>query len=140
MGKAIIDTIKKKNKTGINIKPFQIKNHLWLFINCLIVNPTFDSQTKETMTLMPKDFGSKCILSENFQKGVVKAGIVESVLLWSKFKADAQLKSKQSGKKTNKLRGIAKLEDANEAGTKKCRLYAHPHRGGFCQNPGSCWS
>merc|ERR1712142_1195187 len=116
--KAIIDTIKKKNKTGVNIKPFQIKNHLWLFINCLIVNPTFDSQTKETMTLMPKDFGSKCILSENFQKGVVKAGIVESVLLWSKFKADAQLKSKQSGKKTNKLRGIAKLEDANEAGTK----------------------
>ena len=43
---------------------------------------------------------------------------MESVLLWSKFKADAQLKSKQSGKKTNKLRGIAKLEDANEAGTK----------------------
>merc|ERR1712233_91381 len=30
----------------------------------------------------------------------------------------AQLKSKQSGKKTNKIRGIAKLEDANEAGTK----------------------
>jgi len=116
--KSIIDTIKKKNKTGINIKPHQVKNHLWLFINCLIVNPTFDSQTKETMTLMPKDFGSKCVLSEKFQQGVVKAGIVESVLLWSKFKADAQLKSKQSGKKTNKLRGIAKLEDANEAGTK----------------------
>jgi len=116
--KSIIETIKKKNKTGINIKPFQIKNHLWLFINCLIVNPTFDSQTKEQMTLMPKDFGSKCVLSEKFQQGVVKAGIVESVLLWSKFKADAQLKSKQSGKKTNKLRGIAKLEDANEAGTK----------------------
>ena len=32
-----------------------------------------------------------------------------------------QLKSKQSGKKTNKLRGIAKLEDANEAGTKNSR-------------------
>ena len=39
-------------------------------------------------------------------------------MLWSKFKADAQLSSKQSGKKTNKLRGIPKLEDANEAGTK----------------------
>ena len=116
--KSIIETIKKKNKTGFNIKPFQIKNHLWLFINCLIVNPTFDSQTKETMTLMAKDFGSKCVLSEKFQQGVVKAGIIESVLLWSKFKADAQLKSKQSGKKTNKLRGIAKLDDANEAGTK----------------------
>ena len=48
--KGIIDLIKKKNKTGMQIKPFQVKNHLWLFVNCLIVNPTFDSQTKETMT------------------------------------------------------------------------------------------
>merc|ERR1719228_2283743 len=116
--KSIIDNIKKKNKTGINIKPFQIKNHIWVFVNCLIVNPTFDSQTKDTMTLVAKSFGSKCVLSEKFQAALTKSGIIESVLLWSKFKADAQLKSKQSGKKTNKLRGIAKLEDANEAGTK----------------------
>eukprot|EP00090_Calanus_glacialis_P008645 TRINITY_DN1699_c0_g1_i2.p1 TRINITY_DN1699_c0_g1~~TRINITY_DN1699_c0_g1_i2.p1 ORF type:complete len:1611 (-),score=547.76 TRINITY_DN1699_c0_g1_i2:290-4978(-) len=116
--KSIIDNIKKKNKTGINIKPFQIKNHLWIFVNCLIVNPTFDSQTKDTMTLVAKSFGSKCILSEKFQQGLNKSGIIESVLLWSKFKADSMLKSKQSGKKTNKIRGIAKLEDANEAGTK----------------------
>jgi len=116
--KAIIDKIKTKNKTGINIKPFQIKNHLWLFVNSLIVNPTFDSQTKDTMTLIAKSFGSKCSPTEKFNTGLVKSGIIESVLLWSKFKADAQLKSKQSGKKTNKLRGIPKLEDANEAGTK----------------------
>jgi len=116
--KSIIDNIKKKNKTGINIKPFQIKNHLWIFVNCLIVNPTFDSQTKDTMTLVAKSFGSKCTLSDKFQAALNKSGIIESVLLWSKFKADAQLKSKQSGKKTNKIRGIAKLEDANEAGTK----------------------
>ena len=116
--KSIIDNIKKKNKTGINIKPFQIKNHIWIFVNCLIVNPTFDSQTKDTMTLVAKSFGSKCVLSDKFQQQLNKSGIIESVLLWSKFKADAQLKSKQSGKKTNKIRGIAKLEDANEAGTK----------------------
>lgn len=48
---ALQDTIKKKNKGGIVIKPHQIKNHLWVFVNCLIVNPTFDSQTKENMTL-----------------------------------------------------------------------------------------
>ena len=116
--KSIIDTIAKKNKTGLAIKPHQVKNHLWLFINCLITNPTFDSQSKETMTLVEKNFGSKCTLSDKFKKDVEKAGIVESVLLWSKFKADSQLKSKQSGKKTNKLKGIPKLEDANEAGTK----------------------
>ena len=116
--KSIIDTIKKKNKTGINIQNHQVKNHLWIFINCLIVNPTFDSQTKETMTLGPKEFGSKCELSDKFQKDISKAGITESVLIWSKFKADNQLKSKQAGKKTSKLKGIPKLEDANEAGTK----------------------
>lgn len=55
--KQIMETIKKKNKGGINVKPFQVKNHLWLFVNCLIVNPTFDSQTKENMTLQAKNFG-----------------------------------------------------------------------------------
>ena len=47
------------------------------------------------MKLVPKEFGSKCTLSDKFQNQLQKAGIVESVLLWSKFKADAQLKSKQ---------------------------------------------
>ena len=60
--------------------------------------------------LVQKSFGSKCVLSEKFQAALNKSGIIESVLLWSKFKADAQLKSKQSGKKTNKLRGMAKFE------------------------------
>lgn len=64
--KQLIDVIKKKNKGGMAVKPFQVKNHMWIFINCLIVNPTFDSQTKETMTLQAKNFGSKCALSEKF--------------------------------------------------------------------------
>lgn len=68
--KQLIDVIKKKNKGGMAVKPFQVKNHMWIFINCLIVNPTFDSQTKETMTLQAKNFGSKCTLSEKFINSV----------------------------------------------------------------------
>ena len=45
-------------------------------------------------------------------------GIVDSVLAWSKFKQDQEMKKKHSGGKTNKLKGISKLEDANNAGTK----------------------
>ena len=97
---------------------FQVRNHLWLFVNCLIVNPSFDSQTKEMMTLQAGQFGSKCSLSDKFKTALTKSGIVESVLAWSKFKQDQQLKSKHTAKKTNKLKGIAKLEDANDAGTK----------------------
>lgn len=43
-----------------------VKNQLSLYINCLIENPTFDSQTKETLTLKPSNYGSRCILSDEF--------------------------------------------------------------------------
>ena len=36
--------IQKKNKK-MDIKPHQIKANLWVFVNCLIENPAFDSQT-----------------------------------------------------------------------------------------------
>lgn len=48
----------------------QVKNHIWLFVNCLVENPTFDSQTKENMTLQQKSFGSTCPLSDKFIKQV----------------------------------------------------------------------
>ncbi|XP_061714729.1 DNA topoisomerase 2 [Cydia pomonella] len=119
--KHVIEVLKKKNKGGVNIKPFQVKNHMWLFINCLIVNPTFDSQTKENMTLQAKSFGSKCTFTDKFITAVSKSGLVESVLTWAKFKAQAEL-VKTSGKKQSKLKGIPKLEDANDAGTKNAHL------------------
>jgi DNA topoisomerase-2 len=70
MVKQLAEVIKKKNKGGIAVKPFQIKNHMWVFVNCLIVNPTFDSQTKENMTLQAKSFGSKCSLTDKFINAV----------------------------------------------------------------------
>lgn len=119
--KSLIETLNKKNKGGVSIKPFQVKNHLWIFVNCLIVNPTFDSQTKENMTLQAKSFGSKCTFSDKFMSAVLKSGIVESVLTWAKFKAQTDL-AKTSGKKNIKLKGVPKLEDANDAGTKNSHL------------------
>lgn len=123
--KQLIETLNKKNKGGIPIKPFQVKNHMWFFVNCLIVNPTFDSQTKENMTLQSKLFGSKCTISDKFLAGVVKSGLVEAVLTWAKFKADTDLAKTSGGKKSGKLKNVPKLQDANDAGSKnssKCTL------------------
>lgn len=114
----VAEIIKKKNKQGINVKPFQIKNHLWVFVNCLIENPTFDSQTKETMTLQSKSFGSKCSPTDKFFNAVTKVGVVEAIMSWVKFKAQTELSKKCHAKKHAKLSGIPKLEDANDAGTK----------------------
>lgn len=62
-----MDQIKKRNKAA-PVKPFQVKNHMWIFVNALVENPAFDSQTKDTLTLKSSAFGSKCDLSEDFIK------------------------------------------------------------------------
>ncbi|XP_057357450.1 DNA topoisomerase 2-alpha isoform X3 [Manis pentadactyla] len=112
----LVDVVKKKNKGGVAVKAHQVKNHMWIFVNALIENPTFDSQTKENMTLQVKNFGSTCQLSEKFIKAATGCGIVESILNWVKFKAQVQLNKKCSAVKHNRIKGIPKLDDANDAG------------------------
>ncbi|KAF8203734.1 type II DNA topoisomerase [Pholiota molesta] len=119
IAKNLVAAIQKKNKAA-TVKPAQIKNHIWIFINALIVNPTFDSQTKETLTLPSSKFGSKPTLSEDFMKKVLKSAIVDNVLNWAKYKADQQIK-KTDGSKRERLLGLTKLSDANNAGTRHAK-------------------
>ena len=124
--KAILEKLEKKNKQ-FTIKPQHVKQHLWIFVNSQIENPTFDSQTKETLTSKPTDFGSSFELSENFIKKVLKTNIVERCLRYAKTREDEKNLRKLNGKtkKTARLLGIEKLDDANFAGTKnseKCTL------------------
>lgn len=113
----LMDQIKKKNKAA-PVKPAQIRNHMWIFVNALIENPAFDSQTKETLTLKASAFGSKVDLSEDFIKKIAKSGIIDNVLNWAKYKSDQMMK-KTDGAKRSRISGIVKLEDANNAGGKK---------------------
>jgi hypothetical protein len=39
------DKLNKKSKNAA-VKPFMVKNHLWVFCNSQIVNPAFDSQAR----------------------------------------------------------------------------------------------
>ncbi|KAH9921344.1 DNA topoisomerase [Fomitopsis serialis] len=117
IAKNLLASIQKKNKAAA-VKPAQIKNHMWIFVNALIENPTFDSQTKETLTLPASKFGTKPALSEEFMKKVQKSSIVDHVLNWARFKADQQMK-KTDGSRRNRLSGLPKLSDANNAGTRK---------------------
>ncbi|ORD95150.1 DNA topoisomerase 2 [Enterospora canceri] len=109
---------KKKDKTLV-LKPLGIKNSLFLFVNCLVDNPAFDSQTKENLTLKVSKFGSKCTPAEEFAKEIIKqTDVIERIVAFSRAK-QASLLKKTDGTKTTKLSGIPKLEDANNAGTKK---------------------
>lgn len=120
---AISAAIQKKHKK-VEVKNNQIKQHLWIFVNCLVENPCFDSQTKENMTLKQSNFGSECQIDDLFLKDLMKSGIIENIVAYSKAKADAQLGQIVKSKKNEKL-FINKLEDANWAGTgqaSKCTL------------------
>ena len=121
--KSLITDIKKKEK-DIKITPTQLKENLVFFINSIIVNPAFSSQTKDTLTTKADKFGSKYDPSPAFLKKLSKCGIVEQMIELAKFKENSSLK-KTDGKKQVKISGIPKLDDANKAGTKesyKCTL------------------
>ncbi|PKY39326.1 DNA topoisomerase II [Rhizophagus irregularis] len=119
----ILSAVKSKKKDA-NIKKNQVKNHMWIFVKCLIENPTFDSQTKENLTLKVTSFGSSCNPSDAFFKGLLKCGIVDQIIEVVDFKLNKELK-KTDGKKSRKITGITKLDDANNAGgrnAKDCTL------------------
>lgn len=116
----VLDAINKKNKKSLNIKAHNVKQHLWIFVNCLIENPSFDSQTKENMTLKSSLFGSSFDLPDKFLKEVIRTGIVDHCLEYAKTRNELKMtKQLNAGsRKTGRLLGIPKLEDANNAGTK----------------------
>ncbi|KAI9116615.1 hypothetical protein K1719_012273 [Acacia pycnantha] len=119
----VMNKVNKKKKDA-NVKAHNVKNHLWVFVNALIDNPAFDSQTKETLTTRQNSFGSKCDVPESLLKEVSNSGIVDTLLSWADFKQSKDLK-KTDGTKTQRVRGILKLEDANDAGgrnSEKCTL------------------
>lgn len=113
----LADQVKKRNKTGATLKAAQIKNHIFLFVNALIVNPAFTSQTKEQLTTKPSQFGSKCNLDEDFYKKVLKTEVMSNILHFAEQKADQILKKGDGGRRSRM--NNPKLVEANKAGTRE---------------------
>ena len=106
-------TLTKKKKV---VKTQHIKDNLILFVKALIVNPSFDSQSKETLTTPVAKFGSKCEISEKFYDKLYKSGIIDKALSITEF-YDKKKLVKTDGKKISRII-VPKLDDANLAGTK----------------------
>ena len=102
-------------KKKLEITPGLLKESVVLFLNATIVNPSFDTQTKETLTTPSSKFGSLPVISDKFIDTLGKIGLLEEarILLEAKTKKDAK---RIDGKKRISVRGIPKLEDAVWAG------------------------
>ena len=112
----ICEVASKKKK--MDLKPGQIKDSITLFVNATIVNPCFDSQTKETLTTPAAKFGSSVSISPKFVDSLVKAGILDEAQAILDAK-NARETKKTDGAKKRTIYGLPKLEDALLAGTAK---------------------
>ena len=91
-----------------------IKNNFTLVLKTSIVNPSFNSQTKEELMTSYTKLGIVCDLTPKFYK------LIDMELLQEMMKATTSAAFKKTdGSKRSKVKGIPKLEDANYAGTKK---------------------
>ena len=114
--KKVCDIIQKRKK--ITVKQHTLREHIFIFVKSTINNPTFDSQTKETLTTPYSKFGSKYDIDEKTIEKIYKLDFVKDVINMCSSIDIKDLK-KTDGKKKSSIRGIAKLDDANWAGTSK---------------------
>jgi len=104
-----------------------IKNKLMIFIRCLIENPSFDSQTKDSLTTAVSRFGSQCVLPESFLKKSFDDGLlVKDLLEMMERKARKQVLTPDKGHFGKGSIIVRGLDDAHYAGdrvrAKDCTL------------------
>ncbi len=111
----------KKHK--VDIKPNELKSHIFLFLNSTIINPSFSSQTKEKLITEIKDFGFVYEVSKKLIQQILKSEIVNSILDWIERKKDADDNKLQRdlNKKISKIK-VEKLIDAKGKDRWKCSL------------------
>jgi DNA topoisomerase-2 len=100
-------------KYKVDIRPSDIKGHMFLFLNSTIINPLFSSQTKEKLITEPKEFGYTFEVSQKIIQQILKSEIVQSILDWidQKKNAEDNKLKRDLNKKLGKIK-VEKLIDA----------------------------
>lgn len=93
INQAIVDFITKKDKIK-DLTTRGVDNKYSVFININVSNPSYDSQTKDTLTTpiekFSKDEKLKWEVSDKFLNKIIKSEIVELVRDWYKQKSAAE--------------------------------------------------
>ena len=110
-----------KKLVGNNFTKKLLNDNIILCLKCSIINPVFNSQSKEELNTPVSRFGFECNISDSFFTKLKESNIIISLkdaLKYSDMKQITRLESN----KTNRIKNIPKLDDANFAGTKKSNL------------------
>jgi len=117
----VADNIAKKllalitSKSTAKIQPTlqQLKDNMFIFINCSLVNPDFDNQTKDSLKTNVANFSSKCEITDDFIEKLAKPNmnIVNNAKKLAQFRADKDM-SKSDGKSGSHAVRVPKTVDA----------------------------
>ena len=115
---ALREFFMKKHK--VDIKPSELKQHMFLFLDSTIINPSFSSQTKEKLITEIKDFGSTFEVSDKLIQSILKSEIVNSILDWIQKKKDAETSKMERSLKKVK---VDKLIDCNTSNRETAEIF-----------------
>lgn len=112
----------RKYKT--DVKPSELRNHMFLFLNSTITNPSFSSQTKEKLITEQKEFNESFEVSSKLINAILKSEIIQSILDWIQQKkaADENKAARQLNKSLDKIK-VDKLIDAKGKDRRNSQLF-----------------
>jgi DNA topoisomerase-2 len=122
--KKVIEYItSQKEHKELKIQSNMVKQYLTFFVNAVVEDPTFGSQTKEKLDSKIADWCShkpkcndiRCEFSDDFIKKLCTTGLMKEVVALSQFKESRELSKGEKGK-VGRLTDIPKLIDAEVAG------------------------
>ena len=118
----ICDYVKEQLKKGKQkvqkVTTQRIKNFLHVFVDSLVINPAFSSQTKDKLTISESEqkvLRKAFVVPEKFLENLKKKTTILSDIKDDVIASEAKAFNKVRGKKSGRVI-IQKLEDANEAG------------------------
>ena len=120
LSRLLLDHLQRTHKELTNLTPASVRQHFSLFINLLVANPSFDSQTKETLITPLRDL-PPLTFPPSFVKSLLSSPLVTALVdhLLAKQAIDLQrrTRTKRGGLQRQLL--IPKLDDALLAGTSR---------------------
>lgn len=115
--------VEKKHK-DLKLKASQIKDNISIFIDCVIEDPSFTAQIKDSLGTKVANFSSRFDVKDEYVKKLGASGLFDEAVAYAEMKQMEQMK-KTDGKKNKGVKDIDKLEDAEKAGSReshKCYL------------------
>jgi len=108
--------VAKKCK-GIKVRLTDVRPHVHVMVNALVANPSFDSQAKECLATLPKDFGPQEYFprwTTLHKKALGRCKVIDTIVDYVARRTQTKMANTSAKKK--RLNGIPKLDDANKAG------------------------